>query len=84
MKQGQSASDRRSARFAMNSWQETRAQRGHNPAGPKSRIIEDRACNTSVGSNMEALREYGIVPSMSRPANPYDNASCEIFTGLTG
>ena len=23
--------------------------------------------------------EHGIVPSMSRPANPYDNASCESF-----
>jgi transposase InsO family protein len=53
-------------------------------AGPKSRIIEDRACNTSVGSNMEALREHGIVHSMSRPANPYENASCESFTGFTG
>jgi len=25
------------------------------------------------------LENYGIVPSMSRPANPYDNASCESF-----
>ncbi len=25
------------------------------------------------------LEKYGIVPSMSRPANPYDNASCESF-----
>jgi transposase InsO family protein len=25
------------------------------------------------------LNQYGIVPSMSRPANPYDNASCESF-----
>jgi transposase InsO family protein len=33
---------------------------------------------------MEALREHGIVPGMSRPANPYDYASCESFTGLTG
>jgi len=31
-------------------------------------VVEDGACNTSVGSNMEALREHGIVPSMSRPA----------------
>jgi transposase InsO family protein len=68
----------------MNSWQETRDQLKHNLAGPKSRIIEDRAYNTSVGINMEALREHGIVPSMSRPANPYDNASCESLTGLTG
>jgi putative transposase len=26
-----------------------------------------------------ALEKYGIVASMSRPANPYDNASCESF-----
>jgi len=28
---------------------------------------------------MQLLKEHGIVPSMSRPANPYDNASCESF-----
>jgi putative transposase len=28
---------------------------------------------------MEALREHRMVPSMSRPANPYDNATCESF-----
>jgi transposase InsO family protein len=25
------------------------------------------------------LQSQGILPSMSRPANPYDNASCESF-----
>jgi putative transposase len=25
------------------------------------------------------LEKHGIIPSMSRPANPYDNASCESF-----
>jgi hypothetical protein len=25
------------------------------------------------------LQQYQIIPSMSRPANPYDNASCESF-----
>lgn len=25
------------------------------------------------------LRSHGMVPSMSRPANPYDNAACERF-----
>jgi transposase InsO family protein len=25
------------------------------------------------------LREHGIVPSMSRTGNPYDNAKCESF-----
>ena len=28
---------------------------------------------------MEALRGHRMVPSMSRPANPYDNATCESF-----
>ena len=28
---------------------------------------------------MQALREQAMVPSMSRPANPYDNATCESF-----
>jgi putative transposase len=27
----------------------------------------------------ELLRNHGLVPSMSRPANPYDNAVCESF-----
>jgi putative transposase len=25
------------------------------------------------------LEKNGMIPSMSRPANPYDNASCEDF-----
>ena len=25
------------------------------------------------------LEQHGMIPSMSRPANPYDNASCESF-----
>ena len=33
------------------------------------------ACNDYV----ELLQTYGMVPSMSRPANPYDNAACESF-----
>jgi putative transposase len=28
---------------------------------------------------IQALHEHGMVPSMSRPANPYDNATCESF-----
>jgi len=28
---------------------------------------------------MQALHEHRMVPSMSRPANPYDNATCESF-----
>ena len=28
---------------------------------------------------MAILDRHGMIPSMSRPANPYDNASCESF-----
>ena len=28
---------------------------------------------------MQILRKHQMIPSMSRPANPYDNASCESF-----
>jgi putative transposase len=28
---------------------------------------------------MQALHKHGMVPSMGRPANPYDNATCESF-----
>jgi putative transposase len=33
------------------------------------------ACEEYVGT----LEQHHIIPSMSRPANPYDNASCESF-----
>jgi len=28
---------------------------------------------------MAVLEKHGMLPSMSRPANPYDNASCDSF-----
>ena len=28
---------------------------------------------------MQELRDHGMLPSLSRPANPYDNATCESF-----
>jgi transposase InsO family protein len=28
---------------------------------------------------VEVIENHGVIPSMSRPANPYDNASCESF-----
>ena len=28
---------------------------------------------------MEKLRDHQMLPSMSRPSNPYDNATCESF-----
>jgi transposase InsO family protein len=33
---------------------------------------------------MAVLEKHGMVPSMSRPANPYDNASCESFLKTSG
>ena len=31
------------------------------------------------GAYVQVLRQQQMIPSMSRPANPYDNASCESF-----
>ncbi len=39
----------------------------------------DRGLQYARGEYVTILEKYGIVPSMSRPANPYDNASCESF-----
>ena len=39
----------------------------------------DRGLQYARGDYVAVLEKYGIVPSMSRPANPYDNASCESF-----
>jgi putative transposase len=39
----------------------------------------DRGIQYACGAYVAALRQQGLIPSMSRPANPYDNASCESF-----
>jgi integrase-like protein len=39
----------------------------------------DRGVQYASGAYVAMLRRHGIIPSMSRPANPYDNASCESF-----
>ena len=39
----------------------------------------DRGLQYACGEYVAILEKYRIVPSMSRPANPYDNASCESF-----
>ena len=39
----------------------------------------DRGIQYACSDYMALLREYGIIPSMSRAANPYDNAVCESF-----
>jgi putative transposase len=39
----------------------------------------DRGVQYASGAYVAVLRTHGLIPSMSRPANPYDNASCESF-----
>jgi len=39
----------------------------------------DRGVQYASAEYIQVLQQHGIVPSMSRPANPYDNASCESF-----
>jgi len=39
----------------------------------------DRGLQYAGGEYVAILEKHGMVPSMSRPANPYDNASCESF-----
>ena len=39
----------------------------------------DRGVQYASGEYVAILDRHGMIPSMSRPANPYDNASCESF-----
>ena len=39
----------------------------------------DRGVQYASGDYVTVLRKRQMIPSMSRPANPYDNASCESF-----
>jgi putative transposase len=39
----------------------------------------DRGIQYASGDYVAILKDHEMVPSMSRPANPYDNASCESF-----
>jgi len=39
----------------------------------------DRGLQYARSEYVTVLEKFGMVPSMSRPANPYDNASCESF-----
>ena len=39
----------------------------------------DRGLQYASAEYVQVLREHQMIPSMSRPANPYDNASCESF-----
>lgn len=39
----------------------------------------DRGLQYARGEYIAILEKHRMIPSMSRPANPYDNASCESF-----
>ena len=39
----------------------------------------DRGVQYASAEYVAVLETHGMIPSMSRPANPYDNASCESF-----
>ena len=39
----------------------------------------DRGVQYTCGDFIQMLRNHRMVPSVSRPGNPYDNASCESF-----
>src|SRR5579864_4395453 len=39
----------------------------------------DRGLQYASAEYVAVLEKHGMIPSMSRPANPYDNASCESF-----
>ena len=39
----------------------------------------DRGVQYASSAYVGLLRKHDMIPSMSRPANPYDNASCESF-----
>jgi len=39
----------------------------------------DRGVQYASTDYAQLLSAHGIIPSMSRPANPYDNAACESF-----
>ena len=39
----------------------------------------DRGVPYACGDYAQVVQQHQMIPSMSRPANPYDNASCESF-----
>jgi putative transposase len=47
--------------------------------GPGLVHHSDRGVQYASAEYIHALSRYQMLPSMSRPANPYDNASCESF-----
>jgi len=60
----------------------SRAGTSHRSADqPKPGLVHhsDRGLQYARGEYIALLEKYHMIPSMSRPANPYDNASCESF-----
>jgi putative transposase len=55
-----------------------RAIAGREPA-PGLVHHSDRGVQYASDAYVKFLRTHGLVPSMSRPGNPYDNAMCESF-----
>jgi putative transposase len=48
---------------------------------PRAGLVHhsDRGIQYAHSEYVAVLEKWGLIPSMSRPANPYDNASCESF-----
>jgi putative transposase len=65
-----------SSRLAIAALQEAIAKRQ-----PRPGLIHhsDRGVQYASGEYVAILDQHQTIPSMSRPANPYDNASCESF-----
>jgi putative transposase len=65
-----------SSRLAMAALQQAIAKRQ-----PRPGLIHhsDRGVQYASGEYVAILEQHPMIPSMSRPANPYDNASCDSF-----
>ncbi|MCX6362469.1 MAG: IS3 family transposase [Armatimonadetes bacterium] len=59
----------------------TALQRAIDDRRPPAGLVHhsDRGTQYACGAYSKLLRDHQITPSMSRPANPYDNATCESF-----
>ena len=64
------------ARLAVTALERAIAER---KPGPGLVHHSDRGVQYASAEYIGMLRRHGMWPSMSRPANPYDNASCESF-----
>jgi putative transposase len=64
------------SRLAMTALEQAIAQRQ-----PRPGLVHhsDRGVQYASREYIAVLEKQGMIPSMSRPANPYDNASCESF-----